>query len=666
MTPGGDEKTLQRDRTIRWMPRLRGRLGRLIHERTLFVLVVLFSIAGAAMFWSESRVQASIIESTIREDAKAYSEALSTFRSLYTSEVIGALRGREIPITHDYERQEGAVPLPATLTLRLGEELGALGSGAHSRLYSPYPFPGHGEESGLRDEFARQAWEALEENPHEPFIGFEEVNGRPSLRYATADLMRAVCIDCHNNHPDSPKRDWGVGDLRGVLEVTLPMDAADAQINSELRRSVFFYLLMVAVAASVIALVLGRQRDTARELGERVAERTLELAHSNEELKSTQQKIIEEERLRVLGLMASGIAHEFNNALQPILGYSAQLLEHPELLDHCEEGIHSLGIINTEALNLRAAVRRLSQYNRRGALGVSRPARNVKELVDQAVLLSQPKWKNESLASGIEIEVEADLAPLPGVAIEESELRDVLTNLIFKAMETMPEGGTISIGAWTERDQVVLEVRDTGKGMTSTERQHCLEPFFASKDPGSTGLGLAVVNWIIDRAGGRIDIATAVDRGTRVRVWLPVLEDAQPANVEADTTVGEDNQPAVVRPLRVLLVEDKQEARQAIEAGLKKDGHRVELAVSGRDGIERFDPGAFDLVVTDYSMPEMNGYQLAQLIKALSPTTPIILLTGFGDEMKAFYEKTQTVDLVLTKPAAPAELRAAIKSLLTL
>ena len=203
----------------------------LLHQRTILVLTLIFSAAIAVTLFYTARMQRNLIESAALGEASRFTQALAEFRTLYTSEVVVRAQQRGIEVTHDYVTRERAIPLPATLSMLLGQRIGQAGSGATVRLFSNHPFPWR-TKGGAQDDFEQQAIEQLQQNPAQPFFRFEEVSGKGVLRYATADLMRASCISCHNSHPDSPKTDWKVGDVRGVLEVTLPLGVAVAETRT--------------------------------------------------------------------------------------------------------------------------------------------------------------------------------------------------------------------------------------------------------------------------------------------------------------------------------------------------------------------------------------------------------------------------------------------------
>lgn len=230
--------------------------GRFLAERPIFVVAVLFLAAVAITLAHVRGLQSDLVSTQALQHAKLFTGAVAEFRTVYTSEVVERIRPTGIEITHDYQLREGAAPLPATLSMILGNRIGALEGGGGSRLYSPYPFPSRGEDGGLTDAFAREAWEALNQNPEEPFYRFETLGDREVLRYATADLMRPACIDCHNTHPDTPKADWEVGDVRGVLEVITPLDVPLAATRSGLVDTAFLMLFMAAVGLLFLGLMM--------------------------------------------------------------------------------------------------------------------------------------------------------------------------------------------------------------------------------------------------------------------------------------------------------------------------------------------------------------------------------------------------------------------------
>ena len=387
------------------------------------------------------------------------------------------------------------------------------------------------------------------------------------------------------------------------------------------------------------------------------------------QLRRTQEHVSRQERLNALGQMASGIAHDFNNALVPVAGYTELLLSRPDQLQDTDRVRHYLRIILTGVRDAASVVGRLREFYRRRETGEKFDAVDLNQLVEQVIALTRPKWWDEALARGCDIEVKTDLQPIPSMLGNGSELREMLTNLIFNAVDAMPTGGLITIrtlrihhgaeaGGAQPTDppeQVSLEVSDTGIGMTEDIRQRCLEPFFSTKGERGSGLGLAMVYGTVKRHRGTLHLDSGVGVGTRVTISFPAE-----STVEPEVSVR-NSIPA--RALDVLVVDDEPPARDVIAQYLSGDGHRVQTASNGREGLEQFKAGRFDVVVTDQAMPIMNGGELAGLIKALAPSVPVILVTGFGDIMTASDSQPVGVDRILTKPASMAAVREAVADL---
>jgi len=402
-------------------------------------------------------------------------------------------------------------------------------------------------------------------------------------------------------------------------------------------------------------------RDLEHEVNERKrAEEALmqsnqRLAETLDQLKETQQQIIQQERLHALGRMASGIAHDFNNALAPILGFSELLLIRPEMLDDREKTKNYLQMINTAAKDSAKVVSRLRDFYRyREQEEVALPV-VLGDLVQQVIMLTQPKWKDQALASGVNIKMQTEFTNVPTISGSESELREMLTNLVLNAVDAVFEqgGGSVTFRTIQKGNLVALQIIDTGVGMSEEVRLRCLEPFFSTKNEHGTGLGLGIVYGIVRRHGGKIDIESEVGRGTTVTILLPVHKD----EVMPEPSITEEEEK---KNLRILVVEDEPLVREVISVYLNTDKHHVETAVNGVDGLEKFGNGTFDLILTDRAMPQMNGDQLALAIKKINPEMPIVLLTGFGDLMLGSGEQPTGVDLVLSKPFTMSQLRDAV------
>lgn len=388
-------------------------------------------------------------------------------------------------------------------------------------------------------------------------------------------------------------------------------------------------------------------RETNRELEKALAE-----------LKATQQQVIQQERLSAIGQMASGIAHDFNNTLTPILGFTELLLESDMLLNDQVEARRCLEMLRTSTKDAASVVSRLREFYRPADTDEEFPIVDLAKIVRQAVSLTEPKWRSQTQAQGVTVEVTVELKASPFVAGEESALREVLTNLIFNAVDAMPEGGRIALETSMEAGDAVIRVRDTGTGMSDAVRQRCLEPFFSTKGELGTGLGLSMVYGIVERHRGKLEIESAPGQGTTFIIRLPLADNSTaPAVIVAD----QENPKSC---LDILIVDDEPSILEVVSAYLRLDGHLVATAASGREALEKFQRNHFDLVVLDRVMPEMSGDQVARFIKQLNKEIPVIMLTGFGALIEVTGSQPQAVDVVLSKPVTMDALRTTIGRLL--
>jgi len=247
----------------------------------------------------------------------------------------------------------------------------------------------------------------------------------------------------------------------------------------------------------------------------------IDIKKALEKQKAAQQQVIQQERLRALEQMASGIVHDVNNVLTPILAYSEFLLMAPENLDDKKEVMNCLTLMNMAAKDASNIVSRLREFYRHRNEGEIFSPVNLNQLVEQAIELTRPNWEDQALASNITIKISKDLQEVPLISGDKTELREVLTNLILNAVDAMSTSGTITIRTRYDDGHVVLEISDTGIGMTEEVRQRCFERFFSTKGEHGTGLGLSIVDGIIRRREGTIEIESAPGKGTTFTIRLP-------------------------------------------------------------------------------------------------------------------------------------------------
>jgi signal transduction histidine kinase/ActR/RegA family two-component response regulator len=392
------------------------------------------------------------------------------------------------------------------------------------------------------------------------------------------------------------------------------------------------------------------------------------LQQAYDDLRQSQHTVMQQERLRALGQMASGIAHDINNAISPISLYTDSLLEREPNLS--EKGRNSLVVIQRAIDGVAGTVARMREFYREREPEMQLALVDLNSVAKQVVELTRAKWFDLPQQRGISIELHMDLADkLPGIMGAEGEIRDAVTNLIFNAVDAMPEGGVLAVRTFAqpgpgESQLVRIEVGDTGVGMDEETRRRCLEPFFTTKGERGTGLGLAMVYGMIQRHSAEFDIESAVGRGTRMRVTFPAY--TQP--LVAAPRAAETHTPT--RRLRILLIDDDPIIIKALEDSLAGDGHVTVAASGGQAGLDAFSSALsthheFDLVITDLGMPTVDGRRVAEAIKQRSSRTPVVMLTGWGSRMIAEKETPAYVDRVLSKPPRLQDLRAALRELVS-
>ena len=389
------------------------------------------------------------------------------------------------------------------------------------------------------------------------------------------------------------------------------------------------------------------------------------LQQAYDDLRRTQQAVMQQERLRALGQMASGIAHDINNALSPVALYTEVLLEKEAGLS--TRAKEYLETIQRAVGDVAHTVARMKDFYRQREPQLTLTTVQPNDLVRQVIDLTRARWSDMPQQQGTVIDVRLELmADLPPIMGAESEIREALINLVFNAIDALPANGVITLRTTTARlatgsqnSNVQIEVADNGIGMDEETRLRCLEPFFTTKGERGTGLGLAMVYGVAQRHGAEVDIESTAGEGTLVRLSFPA------ATAVALTPDQPKVGPVVPQRLRLLVVDDDPLLLKSLRDILESDGHVVVTANDGRAGIDAFHAAetsgdGFAAVITDLGMPYMDGRKVATAIKAASPSTPVILLTGWGQRLVSEDDVPAHVDRVLSKPPKLRELREAL------
>ena len=360
---------------------------------------------------------------------------------------------------------------------------------------------------------------------------------------------------------------------------------------------------------------LARQAAIAMDNARLVAD----LRRTLDDLKAAQETLVRGATLRAVGELAAGAAHHLNNLMAVVLGRTQLLL----MKKPPEELVASLRTIERSAVDAAETVRRIQAFGRTDKDEVV-GALDLDAVIREGIQLTRPRWEHEAQVRGARIEVIYDPASLPRVPGRAAEIREVITSLLLNAVDAMPSGGRLVIRAQADNGRVAVIFSDSGTGMSSEVKRRAFEPFFTTKGVKSTGLGLAVAYGTIRRHGGEISVESTEGIGTTVSFWLPSAAAtaaplAAPAEAKAD------------RKGRILVIDDESSVRDIVAEVLTAHGHSVTVAHGGREGLLSFSAGRYDLVMTDLGMPDLNGWEVLRSIKESRATTPVLVVTGWGD-----------------------------------
>ncbi len=439
--------------------------------------------------------------------------------------------------------------------------------------------------------------------------------------------------------------------------ITYFAGASAAAVIAKVMGQVGLYALVITIP--IVAIVFFTYRTYVKNIeasaaqAEQAERHVEELSHYIAEQDRIREQFSQMEKLSALGELASGVAHDFNNTLAGILG-RAQLMLRTNDPEKIERG---LNIIIKTAEDGAKTVKRIQDFARQRRDHDFEPV-----CIDQILLdvseITRPRWKDRAEASNVQIGLDLQIRSKSKVMGDESELREVLVNMVFNAVDAMPEGGQLTLAAEDADDAVVISVGDTGSGMAPEVKSRIFDPFFTTKGKAGMGLGLAVSFGIIRRHEGSVEVESEVGVGTRFRISLPkasIAEEAVAAELKAENPVPQPSDANMVRPRRVdqakiLVVDDEEAVRELLRDLLEAENCRVYLAPGGREALGLLEAHQFDGIFTDVGMPGMSGWELAHAIRERDEKVPIAVITGWGSAVGSDEQEEARVNWVITKP----------------
>jgi signal transduction histidine kinase/CheY-like chemotaxis protein len=430
------------------------------------------------------------------------------------------------------------------------------------------------------------------------------------------------------------------------------------------------FVLVLIEDLTVDKQLLEANKRHSEELEKTVQERTAQLKAMNERLqkeivdrKKAEDLWLQSERLKVIGELASGTAHNFNNTLQIVLSGAQVALLNIESGNYAKAK-DALGQVIESAGFGAETVRRLQSFTsiRDDQGTVVHDVFDLCDVVRPAVELTKAWWKTLPEKQGIKVDLKLYLRDKCLVSGKKNEIFEVVVNLIKNAAEALPNGGLIEAKCWTGEDEVILQVLDTGKGISRDMLSRLFIPFFTTKVTAGAGLGLATARAIVRSHGGDISVETVEGKGSIFAVTLPRAEELPKALANASPPLDE-------RPLKILVIDDVEEVVNLLAEGLSLFNHTVHKAISGQEGLEIFMREAIDVVICDLGMPDMTGWDVSRQVMKLCrdrgvPKTPFALLTGWGDQIREIEKmKSSGVDRIITKPVDILQTMDAINHL---
>ena len=439
--------------------------------------------------------------------------------------------------------------------------------------------------------------------------------------------------------------------------ITYFAGASAAGLVANIATTAGFYALIATVPIAAIVYVTYRtylrnievlaaaaKAEEAAAHAQEAERHVAELNHYIQEQERIRQQYSQIEKMSALGELASGVAHDFNNTLAGILGRAQLLLETSDPVK-IEKG---LNIIIKTAKDGARTVKRIQDFARQRRDHDFHLV-DVRQLLFDVGEITRPRWKDSAEAANIYINLKIAGDTNLVVMGDESELREVLINLVFNAVDAMPHGGILTMSAKQTSAGIELSVRDTGTGMDEETRLRVFDPFFTTKDKLGMGLGLAVSYGIIRRHDATVEVESQLGVGTTFRIRLPISEPQLEVPGTADRVVSREAN-TYLGNAKILVVDDEECVRDLLRDVLEKQGFEAVVAEGGRHALSLFEKENFDAVFTDVGMPDMNGWELSRALRQRNSDVPVAVITGWGEAVGSQEQQAAKVDWVLAKP----------------
>jgi len=631
-------------------------------KNPILVLLFIFIIGYSAILFHINALNVQLVQQSVTNSSRQYLEIISQFRALYTSEVINTATKLGLNITHDYQHHTNAIPLPATLSMMLGEKINTSDNDVTLNLYSPYPFPWRNQSGGLTGDYERHAWQQLNKTPTEPVIKVETIGGVLSLRYAVADIMLDQCIDCHNNHPDSPKIDWKNGDVRGVLEISQPLVQPLSAGNHIFTQMVILISALVMFVFITIAKIIHDLQNSSHQqfkLNQRLA-----IEVQQREAMATQANLATKQALaakheaesanRAKSTFLANISHEIRTPMNAILGYTQILQRDSNVTKQQQKSLKIVGKSGEHLLALIDDVLDLSKIEA-GRTEIFNQAFNLLDLIDTIDEMFSLKAKDKNILWQVSHNLDRTSYVVTG---DQGKLRQILINLVGNALKFTSDGTVhLSIMLNDDDDQLLFSVHDSGIGIDIVQQHDIFEAFHQghiSAHFGGTGLGLTICQKYLNLMASKLRVESVPQQGSTFyfKLLLPAVDsdklnetlaEIQQQDLAVDSLQSEHD-------INILIVDDITINRDLLKWMLTDVGFTTFEAVNGQQALDLLQQQEIDLVFTDLDMPVMSGQDLLNNIKLRYATLPVIAISASQVEHNQAYYQAKGFDSYIAQP----------------
>jgi PAS domain S-box-containing protein len=477
-----------------------------------------------------------------------------------------------------------------------------------------------------------QANKALEESENKyrllvdnALVGVYKANLKGDILYANKALSRMFGYESpeemmldHVLQSDKGKKEWNV--LMEKLKETGSVDNFEIETVTKTGETINIILSWSLVGDIVSGMIIDIT-----------------------EHKQVEKRMLHSEKLKAMGVMAAGIAHDFNNMLAIIAG-NAQLLHGSHGDD--KELTDRLSTICKAANDGAEIVRRMRKFMVVKTDVSEFISVNIKDVIEQSVDFTMPRWKNMARAGGIKYDIDMKgVKEVPAIPGNPSELREVLINIINNALHVMPEGGTVLFCTWSNDNNVYVSISDSGTGMSEEVKEKIFDPFFTTKRAEGSGLGMSVSYGIVKSHGGNIEVESEDGKGCTFTLKFPIDRETRQSMVLPEST-----HKIKLEKLRILVIDDEEEICSILERFFSRNGHKVKSFMNCAEAIKILKSEEFDLVLCDLVMPDLTGHDVIEVMDKLERRPKIGLITGWDEKIETKDTEELKVDFIIKKP----------------